>query len=153
VNILEPIKQTKLYGLDRYFNELKRLHNNKSYPNKILFSGQKGIGKSTLAFHFINYVLSLNEICRYDDEKYIINIESPEFKTIQNKSNKNLIIIDVDDDKTSINIKLIFLLGSSNIFNKALVEFKLSNSILSIKTNLGLLLNEDLFNLIIRSLI
>ena len=107
MNILEPIKQTKLYGLDHYFNELKRLHNNDCYPNKILFSGQKGIGKSTLALHFINYVLSLNGIYKYDDEKYIINFESPEFKTIQNKSNENLIIIDVNDDKTSININQI----------------------------------------------
>jgi DNA polymerase-3 subunit delta' len=34
-------------------------YKNGNYPNKILFSGQKGIGKATLAFHFINYVLTI----------------------------------------------------------------------------------------------
>ena len=52
MNNLEPINQTKLYGLDTYLNELIRLYKDNIYPNKILLSGQKGIGKSTLAFHF-----------------------------------------------------------------------------------------------------
>ena len=107
MNNLEPINQTKLYGLDNYFNELIKFFNKGSYPNKILFSGQKGIGKSTLAFHFINYVLTINENHCYDVTNYSINIESPIFKTIQNKSNTNLITIDVNDDKKSIDINQI----------------------------------------------
>ena len=47
MNNLNPINQTKLFGLDNYLNELIRLFNQEKYPNKILFSGQKGIGKST----------------------------------------------------------------------------------------------------------
>ena len=61
MNNLEPINQTKLYGLDKFLYELIRLYKKKIYPNKILLSGPKGSGKSTLAFHFINYVLTLNE--------------------------------------------------------------------------------------------
>ena len=57
---LQPINQTKLFGLENYFNELVIYIKNK-LPNKILLSGQKGIGKSTFAYHFINYVLSKNE--------------------------------------------------------------------------------------------
>ena len=45
-----------------------------------------------------------------------------------------------------IKIKNIFSLGSSNVFNSAFTEFKFKYSILSIKTNLGLLLNEDLLS-------
>ena len=52
----EPITQTKLYGLKNFFNELLRLDQNKRLPNKILLSGQKGLGKSTMAYHFINYI-------------------------------------------------------------------------------------------------
>ena len=52
-----------------------------------------------------------------------------------------------------IKIKLIFSLGSSKTFSNALIEFKFNNSMLSIKTNLFLLLNEDLFRLTINSLI
>ena len=82
---LEPINQTKLYGLDKYFNELIRIYDEGKFPNKILLSGQKGIGKSTLAYHFINYVLTLNESYKYDIKNFQINNDSTEFKTIKNK--------------------------------------------------------------------
>ena len=121
MSYLEPINQTKLYGLEKYFTELVRFYKNGNYPNKILFSGQKGIGKATLAFHFINYVLTIDEEKKYDIENYQINSESPEFKTINNKSNTNLITIDVNEDKKSIDInqirELIINLNKSS-FNK-----------------------------------
>jgi DNA polymerase-3 subunit delta' len=121
MSYLEPINQTKLYGLEKYFTELVNFYKNGNYPNKILFSGQKGIGKATLAFHFINYVLTINDEKKYDIESYQINSESPEFKTINNKSNTNLITIDVNEDKKSIDInqirELIINLNKSS-FNK-----------------------------------
>lgn len=121
MSYLEPINQTKLYGLEKYFTELVNFYKNGNYPNKILFSGQKGIGKATLAFHFINYVLTMNDEKKYDIESYQINSESPEFKTINNKSNTNLITIDVNEDKKSIDInqirELIINLNKSS-FNK-----------------------------------
>ena len=121
MNNLEPFSQTKLYKLDSYFNELIRLYKKNIYPNKILFSGQKGIGKSTLALHFINYVLTLNEEYKYDIKNFCINDNSPEFKTIQNKSNLNLLTVDVNDDKRFIDInqirELITKLNKSS-FNK-----------------------------------
>ena len=43
------------------------------------------------------------------------------------------------------------MFGSSKTLSKALIELVFKNSILSIKTNLGLLLNEDLFNNLIKS--
>jgi DNA polymerase-3 subunit delta' len=121
MSYLEPINQTKLYGLEKYFTELVNFYKNGNYPNKILFSGQKGIGKATLAFHFINYVLTINDEKKYDIESYQINSESSEFKTINNKSNTNLITIDVNEDKKSIDInqirELIINLNKSS-FNK-----------------------------------
>ena len=122
MNNLSPINQTKLFGLDKYLNELIRLFKNKKYPNKILFSGQKGIGKCTLAYHFINYILTIDQKDKYDTQNFIININSSEFKTIQNKSNTNLINIDVVDDKKSIDINqiriLIETLNKSSFNNK-----------------------------------
>ena len=118
---LTPINQTQLYGLDKYINELVRFYNKGIYPNKILLSGQKGIGKSTLAFHFINYVLTLNEKYKYDLQRFHINENSSEFKTIINKSNTNLITVDINEDKKSIDInqirELIVNLNKSS-FNK-----------------------------------
>ena len=122
MNNLNPINQTKLYGLDSYFNELVKFYNQGKYPNKILFSGQKGIGKSTLAYHFINYVLTIKETHKYDIQNLNINNDSPEFKTIQNKSNTNLITVDVHDEKKLIDINqirdLIINLNKSSFNNK-----------------------------------
>ena len=85
MNNVQPNTQTKLYGLDKYLNELIDLYDRKKLPNKILFSGQKGLGKSTLAYHLINYVLSKNEIFPYQIDKFEINTENPSFKTVVNK--------------------------------------------------------------------
>ena len=119
---LVPSNQTKLYGLNKYFNELVKLYNDDLYPNKILLSGQKGVGKSTLAYHFINYVLTLDNEYKYDTKNFNINTNSSEFKTIQNKSNINLIIIDVDLEKKFIDInqirELIINLNKSSFNNK-----------------------------------
>jgi len=121
MNDLEPSNQTKLYGLERYLTELIRMFNQNIYPNKILISGQKGIGKSTMAYHFINYVLTIGEDKKYNIKDYDINIDSSEFKTIRNKSNTNLITIDVHPDKKTIDInqirELIINLNKSS-FNK-----------------------------------
>ncbi len=121
MNNLEPINQTKLYGLDNYLHELIKLYKNNTYPNKILISGQKGIGKSTMAYHFINYILTLNEDNNYDLQNLTINTESSQFKTILNNSNTNLISIDVSSDKKMIDIsqirQLITQLNKSS-FNK-----------------------------------
>ena len=76
MNNLEPINQTKLYGLNKYFDELAEFYRKGIYPNKILFSGQKGIGKSTLAYHLINFILSENEEQPYDCKNYRINSEN-----------------------------------------------------------------------------
>ena len=62
---MNHLNQTKLYGLDKIIFLINFFIKNK-LPNKILLSGQKGQGKSTLAYHFVNYVLSKNEKYTYD---------------------------------------------------------------------------------------
>ena len=122
MNLLKPINQQKLFGLNNYILELVRLDNLNIYPNKLLLSGSKGIGKSTLAYHFINYVLSKNEEHQYDLDNFKINSNSSIFKTILNRSNTNLIVIDVSPDKKFIDInqirKLISNLNKSSFNNK-----------------------------------
>ena len=121
MNIIEPINQQKLFGLDNYFLELIRLYKNNIYPNKLLLSGQKGIGKSTLAYHFINYILSENEDQKYDLSNFEINSNSSTFKTILNGSNSNLIIIDINSDKKFIEINQIRdLIRNLNTYNNAI---------------------------------
>ena len=137
MNNLEPINQTKLYGLDKYFKELVKLYRDNNYPNKIIFSGLKGIGKSTLALHFINYVLTFDKEYRYDTHNLNINVDSPEYRTILNKSNPNLFLVDVNDDKKTIDInqirELIINLNKSS-FNKK-PRFVLIDNIELLNTN------------------
>ena len=70
---LNPSKNTRLYGMSYFFNEIKNLYDLKKMPTKILLSGKKGLGKSTLAYHLVNYILSENEELKYDSRQFIIN--------------------------------------------------------------------------------
>ena len=96
---LDPFYQKNLYGLNSYFDELVLLFQKTKLPNKILLNGKRGIGKFTLANHFINYCLSLNEDFSYDVKNYEINDRSHSYKLIINKSSPNLFLIDLNDEK------------------------------------------------------
>ena len=117
-----PITQTELYGLKNEFNELVNLYLKKKLPNKILLSGQKGIGKCTLAYHLINYVLSKDEIYPYNFDKLCINHKNHNFKLIQNGTNPNFFLLDINLEKKNIDItqirNLINELNKSSFNNK-----------------------------------
>ena len=102
--LLNPSENGKLLEMSLFFNEIKNLHNQKKMPNKILFSGKKGLGKSTLAYHMINYILSQNEDYKYDVEKFEINKENKSYKLIQNQSNPNFYLIDLIEEKKNIDV-------------------------------------------------
>ena len=104
---MESLLQKCLFGHYEIFDTLKNLYLNKKFPNKIILSGEKGIGKCTLAYHVINYILSLNEDNNYDTKYYKINNENKSFKLIKNKSNPNFNLIDVEDGKKNIDINQI----------------------------------------------
>jgi len=105
--MLKTENQLNLYGLNNQINELINLYKNKNLPNKILLSGTKGIGKSTMAYHFINYVLSEDEKYFYDNKNFKINPENRSFKLIQNKTSPNFILIDIHAEKKNIDISQI----------------------------------------------
>ena len=102
---LQPYNQTKLYGLDKYFNQFKDLYKSKKLPNKILLSGPKGTGKSTLAYHLINYVFSLHEENPYKTKDFMISNENQSFRLIQQNVNPNFTLLDVTPEKKNIDIK------------------------------------------------
>jgi DNA polymerase-3 subunit delta' len=104
---IKPTENKRLYGLDNYFNEIAKLYNEKLMPNKILFSGKKGLGKSTLAYHLINYILSENEVHKYDRESFSINTENRSFKLLQNNTHPNFHLIDLIEEKKNIDISQI----------------------------------------------
>ncbi len=101
---IKPSANTKLYGMDNYFNEIVDLYKNDQMPNKILLSGKKGLGKSTLAYHISNFILSKEEDYSYNDKTLIINENNRSYKLIQNNSHPNFYLIDLLDEKKSIDI-------------------------------------------------
>ena len=119
---LKPVTQLSLYGHHLEFLNFIELYKSQKLPNKILLSGQKGIGKSTLAYHIINHILSIDEDNSYDMKNFKINPDNKSFKLILNKSNPNFISIDIDDDKKSIDINqirnLILTLNKSSFNTK-----------------------------------
>ena len=81
------------------FKELVNLSIKNNLPNKLLFSGNKGIGKSTFAFHLINYLFSQDEEGSYNLEDNEININNKSFKLVSNNTHPNLLLIDSTDKK------------------------------------------------------
>jgi len=101
---LKPSENTELFGMNFFFNEIATLYKENKMPTKILLSGKKGLGKSTLAYHIVNYILSGTENFRYDSEKFIINKENRSFKLLQNNSHPNFYLIDLLSDKKNIDV-------------------------------------------------
>tara|TARA_B100000965_G_scaffold390057_1_gene396465 strand:- start:374 stop:1291 length:918 start_codon:yes stop_codon:yes gene_type:complete len=104
---LYPNSQTNLYGLQNNLLDFVELFEQKKLPSKILLTGQKGIGKCTLAYHLINFVLSKDEEMPYDLIEYRINPDNRSFKLIQNGSCPNFNLIDIHSDKKKIDIEQI----------------------------------------------
>ncbi len=101
---LDPKKQEKLFGFNNLFNHFVKLLEYKKFPNKIMISGPKGIGKSTFAYHIINYIFSKNEKNSYDINEYKIQSENRSFNLIKNLSHPNFHLIDLLDGKKIIEI-------------------------------------------------
>ena len=135
--IKRPDNQLNLYGIENKLLELINLFKKDKLPNKILLSGQKGIGKCTLAYHLINSILSSEESYSYDLEKFRINLENKSFKLIQNKTNPNFTLVDTATDKKGIDINqirnLISNLNKSSFNSKP--RFILIDNIENLNTN------------------
>ena len=94
IEIIQPIYQPNLFGYDHYFNLFSNLYEKNKLPSAILLNGQKGIGKATFAYHFINYLLSKNEENPYSIENYTINLNNHSYNCIKNSTNPNFFLLD-----------------------------------------------------------
>jgi DNA polymerase III subunit delta' len=123
---LNPINQLTLFGYKHYFNSFVKLHNKHKLPQTIMLSAPKGYGKATFAYHFINYILSLNEEKKYSLENFTIDPNNKSYNLIINNIHPNFFLL--DNSTLSENIKvdevrrlLIFLSKSSYSGNKKIV--------------------------------
>ena len=96
---MTPLTQTKLLSFKDNFKSLVNLSLRGSLPNKLIFSGNKGIGKSTFAFHLINYLFSEDEEGSYNLESNEIDPDNKSYKLVSNNTHPNLLLIDSTDKK------------------------------------------------------
>ena len=119
---INPIEQENLYGYSDFFNYIKLLFDIDKLPNKIIFSGKKGIGKSTFTYHLTNYIFSIDEDQTYDFKNNKINNLNKSFKLLNNNTHPNFFLISLNKDKKSIEIaqirEMISFCNKSSFDNK-----------------------------------
>jgi len=101
---LKPEINTKLYGYSDFFSSLNSIYEKKTLPNKIIFSGNKGIGKSTFAYHFINFIFSQNEDYKYDIKNNTISENNRSYNLIKNGVHPNFFLISSNPEKSNSQI-------------------------------------------------
>ena len=134
---LKPSENTRLFGMDIFFHEISKLCSEKKMPNKILLSGKRGLGKSTMAYHIINYILSTDEEFKYDLNNFIINENNRSFKLLQNNSHPNFYKIDLLKDKKNIDVAQVremILFTNKSTFNN-MARFILIDNIENLNKN------------------
>ena len=104
MEILTSKSQLNLFGYDKLFNSFITLHKKNKLPNVMLLSGPEGLGKSTFAYHFINYLLSDKEENNYVVENFQINPNNSSYKLIQNNIHPNFFLL--ENDLSEDNIKI-----------------------------------------------
>ena len=133
-NIFNPMNSLQLFGLKEYFINFVDLYKNKKLPKIILLSGDKGIGKFTLSFHLVNYILSSNSKFPYNYEKLMINIDSPFYKKI---------LLNIQENFNYIGNNYSKKIGIEDIRN---IKKKFNNTTSSKMVNLGRLFSGVLLN-------
>ena len=92
--IVPAKNQLRLFGFEDYFNYFIKLYEKSKLPNSILLSGPKGLGKSTFAYHIINYLLSKNEERKYSINNFIIDENNLSYKLLTRNIHPNFFLIE-----------------------------------------------------------
>ena len=112
----------KLIGYKNIFENFIQLYDKNCLPNKILLTGNKGIGKSLFVKHFLSYIYSINDINKYNFQDFEINNLSKSSILIENNSHPNIFNIFKKNDKKNIEIsqirEMIQFLNKSSFNNK-----------------------------------
>ncbi len=128
--IISPLNQLNLFGYKYYFDFFDKLYKKNKLPNSILLSGNKGLGKATFSYHFINFLLSEGEDNKYSSENFSINPNNLSYKLAINGSHSNLFILDsLDEENVKIDqIRKLLLFLSKTTYYKGLKIVLIDNA-------------------------
>ena len=128
--IIKPINQLNLFGYKKYFDFFYELDQKNKLPNSMILTGQKGLGKATFTYHFINYLLSKDEKYNYDKNNFTINKNNITHKLVQNQTHTNLFILDaVNEENIKIEqIRKLLLFLNKSTYHKDLKIVLLDNA-------------------------
>ncbi len=115
---LNPLYSAQLFGLENYFQELVEMEKKNVFPNVLMLSGKKGIGKFTLINHYLNYFFSKKN---YDYKNQIIDLESEVFRSHINQTFENIIYIQNENYNGA---KVDDIRNLKNIINKSTLNNK-----------------------------
>ena len=115
-----PLLSTKLISLDKHFDEMVKLYNTGSFPKVLLLNGKKGLGKFTLAFHFLNYVYSNKEKKTYNTLDKEIDSNSTFYNSILNQTNTDVIFLQAETGK---NIKIDDVRNLKSVLSKSSLSY------------------------------
>ena len=94
IEIMSAKTQLRLFGFEDYFNSFIKLYEKNELPNSMLLSGPKGLGKSTFAYHIINYLLSKNEEKKYSVKDFVIDETNLSYKFLTTNTHPNFFLIE-----------------------------------------------------------
>ena len=117
LEVVLPKKQLNLFGYGKYFKSFVNLYDKGKLPNTILLSGPRGLGKATFAYHFINYMLSINDSNKYSVENMTINPKSFAYQSLINNTNPNIALL--ESDRGGENIKVDKVRSILNFLSKS----------------------------------
>ncbi len=109
----------KLIGFEKIFTTLKENLINKTLSNSLIFYGNKGIGKSTLAYSLINYVF---------DDIYINNSSSNHTNLIYNNSHPNIRLLQKEYDEKTKKFKNNIVINQIRELESFIYQFSIDGS-------------------------
>ena len=103
--VINPDNQLELFGFKRYFDSFSKLYKNNDLPNIVMLNGNKGSGKTTFVYHFLNYILSADEEEKYSLSNFKINEDNKSYKLIKNNLHPNFYALKNDDNNENVRLE------------------------------------------------
>tara|TARA_B100000953_G_scaffold111675_1_gene91913 strand:- start:1659 stop:2579 length:921 start_codon:yes stop_codon:yes gene_type:complete len=130
-------KNNKIIGHNYLFHHLIELNQKNILPNKILLSGNKGIGKFLFSCHFVNYILSQDEEYKYILKNFEINNQNKSYLLFKKNIHPNIFLLTKNIDKKYIEVsqirEMIKFQNNSSFNNK--IKFIIIDNISDLNLN------------------